>query len=214
MKGWRDGDKLISLVGTQLERGYVAKAKRFGGQRFRVGRIGTRVSSSRSTAELTDAFLRDLLFAPMQNAAPDWLREIDHTADVGIVVSAPDLAALYVRAARGMFWVLSDVESVRDRESTAVAVEAQDKEALMVQWLSELNFVHTTENWVFRRFEVDALMLPHDDEHELRLEATCYGEPIDRSRHTIYTEIKAVTFHDMTVTETNDSWEVQIIFDM
>jgi SHS2 domain-containing protein len=145
---------------------------------------------------------------------PDWLDEIDHTGDVGIRVTAPTIEQLYERAAVGMFWVLTDVEAVRDREATTVAVTARDREAVMVKWLSELNFVHATDNRLFRRFDVELTAGAGEEGDALRLDATCHGESVDRSRHTLYTEIKAVTFHGMAVEETSDGWTVQVIFDM
>ena len=146
----------------------------------------------------------------MHNARPDWLQEIDHTGDVGIVVTALDRNRLYARAAVGLFWVLTDVEAVRDREAVDVSVEAADPESLMVRWLSELNVLHATQNVLFRRFDVDI----RDTADGLHLDASAYGEPIDRDRHTVFTEIKAVTFHGMNVEDTGTGWRVQVIFDM
>lgn len=119
----------------------------------------------------------------MRNARPDWLQEIDHTGDVGIVVTAPDRNRLYARAAVGLFWVLTDVEAVRDREAVDVPIEAADPESLMVRWLSELNVLHATQNVLFRRFDVDI----RDTADGLHLDASAYGEPIDRDRHTVFT---------------------------
>ena len=141
---------------------------------------------------------------------PDWIREIDHTGDIGLRVTAPSLDALFARAAWGTFWVLTDVETVEPRESQTVTVDAADREALMVRWLSELNFLHTTQHRLFCDFDV-ALSTADDG---IALEATCRGEPTDPARHTVYTEIKAVTFHGMEVEETEDGWTVQVIFDM
>ena len=146
----------------------------------------------------------------MCNARPDWLQEIDHTGDVGIVVTAPDRNRLYARAAVGLFWVLTDVEAVRDREAVDVSVEAADPEGLMVRWLSELNVLHVTQNVLFRRFDVDI----RDTGDGLYLDASAHGEPIDPDLHTVFTEIKAVTFHGMNVEDTGTSWRVQVIFDM
>jgi len=147
----------------------------------------------------------------MERSRPSWLQEIDHTGDVGIVVTAPTLRDLYARAALGMFWVLTDLGAVRETDTRTVAVEAADREALMVRWLSDLNFVHVTEHQLFRRMEVDMLE-PTDDGVALR--ATCSGERIDPARHTVYTEIKAVTFHDLQIRDTDDGWTVQVIFDL
>mgnify|MGYP002760898671 FL=1 len=142
---------------------------------------------------------------------PDWFREIDHTGDVGIQVSAPTLPQLFERAALGMFRLLTDLDSVHTSESTQIAVDGRDLEALMVRWLSELNYRHTVDNVLYSTFEVDSI---HETEDGRVLSATVRGEAIDPDRHTVYTEIKAITFHGLDVHETDGGWAVQVIFDM
>lgn len=137
----------------------------------------------------------------------DWLEEIDHTGDVGILVRAETVEELFARAAWGMFSVLTDLEEVEAREFRSISVEADDRGALLVAWLSELNFIHSTEYFVFSDFVIN-----HLGEHTLR--ATVGGEPIDAEKHTIYTEIKAVTYHGLKLEETDRGWQLQVIFDM
>jgi SHS2 domain-containing protein len=147
----------------------------------------------------------------MPTSSPDWLKEIDHTGDVGIRVRAASLPQLFERAAAGMFGVLTDLDSVRPQSRTEVAVEGRDREALLVRWLSELNFHHTTEHQLFSQFQVETL---HEEDDGWHLRAAAEGEPVDRDRHTVYTEIKAVTFHGLEITSTDGEWSVQVIFDL
>jgi len=37
---------------------------------------------------------------------------------------------------------------------------------------------------------------------------------LDLSRHTLKTEIKAVTYHGLEVKKTGQGWEAQVIFDI
>lgn len=142
---------------------------------------------------------------------PDWLREIDHTADVGIRVVAATLPRLFERAAEGTFRVLADLAAVDGEEAEPITVTGRDRETLMVRWLSELNFRHTVDRQLFAEFAVESIEKEAD---EYTLTATVRGEAIDPNRHTVYTEIKAVTFHGLDVQATDDGWVVQIIFDM
>jgi len=142
---------------------------------------------------------------------PDWLQEIDHTGDIGLQVTAPSLPQLFERAALGTFRVLTDLKTVQASEETHVAVDGRDPEALMVRWLSELNYRHTVDRVLYDAFAVEAI---EETDEGLTLTATAHGEPIDPTRHTVYTEIKAVTFHGMNIRETDDGWAVQVIFDM
>ena len=143
----------------------------------------------------------------METPFPKWLREIDHTGDLGIAVEAADLDTLYARAAWGMFALLTDLRTVAPRTSERVEVTADDREALMVRWLSELNYRHLTRRCLYCAFDV-----VRRTDH--RLVATVRGEPFDPERHPLYTEIKAVTFHGLEIRRVNGLWRVRIIFDM
>jgi SHS2 domain-containing protein len=142
---------------------------------------------------------------------PDWLQEIDHTGDIGLQVTADTLPQLFERAAMGMVQVLTDLATVQPSEETTITVEGRDREALMVRWLSELNYRHTVEDRLYCDVAVESIA---ETEGSFTLTATVRGEPIDSDRHTVYTEIKAVTFHGLMIEETAEGWSVQVIFDM
>lgn len=139
--------------------------------------------------------------------APDWLQELEHTADTGIIVIAPTLRELFSRAAWGMFSVITDMSTVQPRMSTEISVDAGDERALMVRWLSELNLQHVTMHWLFSRFDVSDLSDTH-------LRAQVYGEPTDAEHHMVHTEIKAITYHELKIENTGNHWKTQIIFDL
>ena len=143
----------------------------------------------------------------MDTQTPDWLHMIDHTADIGIAVQADDMPMLFERAAWGMFHIIAELSNVEPADATEVSVQAPDREALLVRWLSELNFIHQTENTVFSRFEVSAC----DNTH---LAATAWEQPILPGRCNIRTEIKAVTFHQLRIRRRKALWEARVLFDV
>lgn len=138
---------------------------------------------------------------------PAWLEPIDHTADAGFTVRAPDLPSLFARAAWALFAIITDPAAVRPAETLAVTVAAADREALLVRWLAELNFIHQTRALLFGDFAVTSLS-------DTQLTASVKGEKIDRGRHTVYTEIKAVTFHGLTVERQESGWLARVIVDV
>ncbi len=143
--------------------------------------------------------------------APNWFREIDHTGDIGIEVAAATLPQLFERAAAGMFRVLTDPDTIQSSAPETITVDGRDHEALMVRWLSELNYRHTVDHVLYGAFAVEAI---DETEAGRSLTATVRGEPLDPDRHPVYTEIKAITFHGLDVHRTDDGWAVQVIFDM
>jgi len=132
---------------------------------------------------------------------------IDHTADVGLVIYGGSLAELFENAALGLFDIITNLEKVKPTLHRQVEVSASDREALLVTWLSELNYLFFTEEEVYSEFHISEL----EDTH---LVATAQGELFDRDKHEIYTEVKAITYHQLYIKETSQGWEAQIIFDL
>jgi SHS2 domain-containing protein len=156
-------------------------------------------------AELYDCRLDSKV--SQNDKTPEWLDYIDHTGDAGILVRAQDLKQLFARAAWGMFSILTNMDTIRVTEKALIRVEANDLPALMLAWLSELNYRHVTEHWLFAKFEISEI-------NDRMLVAEVAGEVIDTVRHTIFTEIKAITFHGLRVEKSNGGWEAQVIFDL
>ena len=140
-------------------------------------------------------------------ANPEWLERMEHTADEGIVGRAATREELFARAAWGMFSVLTEMDDVQPRERADVEVGAADADSLMVEWLSELNFRHSTQHRLFCRFDVAIVT----DE---RLTASVWGEAIDPPHHRIHAEIKAVTFCGLRIGREGPVWRAQILFDV
>lgn len=134
-------------------------------------------------------------------------RQIDHTADAGIIAYGVDLAELFANAAYGLFDIITNLEKVEPKETRSVMVESSDLEALLVDWLSELNYLFLTERELYKQFFIKTI-------DELRLSAQLGGEKLDYNRHEIYTEVKAVTYHKLYVQKTARGWEAQVIFDL
>lgn len=136
-------------------------------------------------------------------------RQLDHTADLGLLVRAPSAELLFERMAAALFDVmLADMEAVDSAaRSRDVVVEASDRETLLVAWLNELIGIAASEELVFSRFEVTGLAVD-------RLSARMGGEPFDPARHRYETEVKAATYHYLLVSEDEDGWSGRVILDV
>ena len=131
---------------------------------------------------------------------------IDHTADTGIRVEAPTLEDLFETAGLAFTEVVTSAESLDCSVERRFKLEEDDIETLLVSWLQELLYLLDTEDLVFARFQVTL--------HDCSLEATAWGEVFDPDRHMIKTEIKAVTYHQLEVAESDQGWQAQVIFDI
>lgn len=132
---------------------------------------------------------------------------IDHTADLGIEVYGRDLRKLFQNAGHALFEIICDLSEVAETFEKRVAVDGEDLEQLMVVWLGELLYLHDVERLLLKRFKVEEI-------GERRLVATVYGEEFKEGHHTINTEIKAVTYHQIQVRQEEGRWRARVIFDL
>ena len=139
--------------------------------------------------------------------AKDFYRLIDHTGDLGFVVSGPDRATLFVNAARGMFDLLCDTEKVNIGVADPVHAEGDSPADLLRSWLQMLLIRHSTHHMLYDKFTIVSITDTH-------LVAFAEGEPFDPERHEIFREIKAVTWHQLEYRQTLTGCEAQVIFDI
>jgi hypothetical protein len=69
-----------------------------------------------------------------EHETPEWLKFVDHTADAGIAVEAPDLVRLFERAAWGMFSVITDVAAARSTKTSRISIDAPAQLAGGLLW--------------------------------------------------------------------------------
>jgi SHS2 domain-containing protein len=132
---------------------------------------------------------------------------LDHTADIGIIVYGKDLKTLFENAGEAFFHLITDMKRVRRRVRRRVEIGKEGLERLMVDWLSELLYLHDVENLLFKAFKVESV-------GENGLKAIVKGEPFQEGVHVIKAELKAVTYHRIEVRKENGNWRAQIIFDL
>lgn len=131
---------------------------------------------------------------------------LDHTADLGLAFYGQDLKDLFKNAAFAMFDQIAELERVEERDIFEVIQDAPNVEELLVAWLRELLFQFSARDFLFKDFSIEDLSSTH-------IKGTARGERIDRARHELKKEIKAVTYHELKVERLDGGWRSQVIFD-
>ena len=134
-------------------------------------------------------------------------RWLDHTADVGAVLRAETLEALFETAAQALTELITDPRTIDERVDKAITLHAADHEQLLIRWLTELIALYEIEGLIFRRFRVESV-------GEEELVARVFGEPYDAKRHPFRTGVKAATYHQLAVKRAPGGWETTVIFDV
>jgi SHS2 domain-containing protein len=133
----------------------------------------------------------------------------DHTADVGLRIRGSDLDDLFRTAAEGVFdYIVVNRAEVRGDDPESIALTADSPEELLAVWLNELIFRCETKHRLYSRFEARV----SDDGRSLQ--AQIRGEPIDRGRHVLDHEVKAVTRHGLKLGREGSAWLAELILDI
>ena len=129
-------------------------------------------------------------------------REKEHTADWELEVWAPDLPALLVEAARGMYWLMGARLDEGERQQRGFEFSGVDDESRLVSFLQELLYLSDSQGLAFDQLEVTI------DEEGGR--ARLSGAPLVQMGK----EIKAVTYHNLAVRKTATGLQVTLVFDV
>lgn len=129
-------------------------------------------------------------------------REIAHTADWELQVWAPDLRSLLEQAARGMYGLTGTRLKPGPRLNRRIDLQSVDRESLLVDFLAELLYLGEVEGLGFDTFD---LVLENEALH-----AHVSGAPLESQ----IKEIKAVTYHNLAIRETERGLEANIVFDV
>lgn len=131
----------------------------------------------------------------------------EHTADLGLRVRGADREELFVEAARGLFSILvGNLDQVRPVEKIEIQIEEDQLDYLLFDWLSELLYLFESRRTAFSRFEVELT--------EQGLKGTAWGEPLDRERHQIDHEIKAITYHHLKIERDSQGYLAELVVDI
>jgi SHS2 domain-containing protein len=126
-----------------------------------------------------------------------------HPGDLKLRARGRTLEELFANAATGMMTFLfgSDVGDAPPYRTETIEIEARDREALLVDWLSELLYRATSEYHAYMGFRIRELTAT-------RLKATVTAVAAEAVE-----DIKAVTYHELSVREREGRWEATIVFD-
>ncbi len=131
----------------------------------------------------------------------------EHTADLGIRGWAATLSGLFEEMALGLTAVIvEELDLVQMTQSKVIELGGDRLEYLLHDWLSEILYLFDCQSLLASRFEVET------DGTGLR--AVCRGEVVDRGRHRLSHEVKAVTYHGLKVERGRRGWLAEAILDI
>jgi len=106
--------------------------------------------------------------------------------------------------------MVEDLETIQPHDTRQLSVEHEALDMLLFNFLQELVYYKDAEQLLLR---IQQLRIA-DDRQPYILHATAVGERIDPDRHHMRVDVKAVTLHRFSLTQTERGWEATVILDI
>lgn len=134
---------------------------------------------------------------------------LDHTADVQIHAWGNSIGNAFASASVGMFGYMVSLAEFDNALELPVRAEAHDLESLLFAFLDECLYIFHTDSFVMKHISIVEF-----DLENFRIRAVAHGGLFDVGRHAQGTEVKAITYSNMKIEQTESRTDVFVIVDI
>ena len=127
--------------------------------------------------------------------------------DYEFEAKADSLESLFEICARATFEAMTDVSKVRAEHEMNFDVAAESIEELLYAFLAEIIYIKDVENIFLSEFDIKL-------EEGFVLGCKARGEYIDREKHVLRTDVKAVTYHKLEIKKIDDGYGAHVLLDL
>ena len=132
---------------------------------------------------------------------------LEHPSDLGIEASGKTVGEAFEQAALGLIAVIAETDSIERLDERRVTVDAQDYENLLVKWLSEILYLYDGEDFLLKEAKAESIS-------PTRLVARVSGEKYKPEKHKLKMDVKAVTYHQLSINRSSHTTIVRVFFDI
>jgi|TARA_B100001964_G_scaffold242488_1_gene317506 SHS2 domain-containing protein len=131
-------------------------------------------------------------------------------ADIAFEIYGKNLNELFENAALAIFEESADLKNVKEKEKKTIKIDSDKIEDLLFDFLSEILFLKDTFSILFKKSNVKIT----EKEEKFYLDAKLSGEKINREKHELKNDIKAVTLHMFKVEKTKKGYKALVVVDV
>ena len=133
-------------------------------------------------------------------------------ADVAFQARGKTLEEMFESAGNAVTAVMvKDLRTIRTRETKQFRLFSDHLDLLLFDFLQEIIFYKDADQFLLRSFVLKATK---NENGSYALNGTGKGERIDRARHQLLVDVKAVTMHRFQVVRDSKGWAATVILDI
>jgi SHS2 domain-containing protein len=147
----------------------------------------------------------------MQNRKEEGHRFLEHVTDTYMEAWGPTLERAFAQAAEGFYETMLNLEKIDPIIEEQVKADGHDEKELLYNWLETLLLEFDIKEMVYAWYDI---RIGSNGPTLFKLRAKVRGEKYDRAKHGAKTEVKGVTYHLMTIEESEKEARVRFILDL
>ena len=137
--------------------------------------------------------------------------EEEATSDVAFEATGEDLSRVFRSAGDALMNVMVDnIDAIQTREKRLIEIDNRDLDLLLLDVLQALVYYKDAEQLLLRITQADIKKA----KNVWHVKATAEGEYLDRERHHLLVDVKAVTLHDFKLEQAENGWKAHVILDI
>ncbi len=129
-------------------------------------------------------------------------------ADIAFEATSLSPEGLFEASAEALTDVMVDPSTLEARTRKSLRLSSDDVDTLLYDFLTQVIILKDVESLLFSEFKV----ILGAGNRSLKAELT--GETIDRERHGLRNDVKAVTMHMFGVRKDGDQWKATVVLDI
>lgn len=132
-------------------------------------------------------------------------------ADVAFEASGKSREELFIACADATMNVMvEDLKTIAAKERRDICVEEETLEMVLFEFLQKFIYHKDAEQLLLRVAAVRII----EERDRWVLTAKASGELLNRHRHRLNVDVKAVTLHQFRITETKGQWQARVVLDI
>lgn len=137
-------------------------------------------------------------------------RFLEHMTDAVIEAYGGTVEEAFEQAARGLNDTMIDLKGVQPDRELKITAEGHDFESLLFDWLDKVMLTLVADGIVMSDFSVKI----RKTDAGYALDGIAKGEALDLKKHEYKVEIKAVTYHEMSIKQEAGRTTVRFLLDL
>jgi SHS2 domain-containing protein len=137
-------------------------------------------------------------------------RYLDHVTDAIVEAYGSSLDEAFENSAKGLVNTMIDLEQITPDQEYEIVAKGYDVKSLLYDWLEKVMLGLLIDNIALSDFKVKI----SKNNGDYFLKGIAKGEVLDLKKHHYKIEIKAVTYHEMEIKQTENIITTRFLLDL